>query len=102
MLGSYYLYFYISPSVTVKNESHNIITNVNVSLPESNLDFGSIEVGEGNTIYYSLSQSDGSFNYSFMIGNKQISGFCGYMTNNEVNKRFVIAVSKSNVVVCSE
>ncbi len=101
VISSYYLYFYITPSVTVINKSESVITKVSVSLPKSNLNFGSIELEQENTIYYSLSQNDGSYNYSFSINSKIISGSCGYITNNELNKRFVITVSKSNLVGCS-
>ena len=100
-ITSYYLYFYISPSVTVINKSENTITKASVSLPKSNLNFGSIEHKQVNTIYYSLSQSDGIYKYSFKIGSEVITGTCGYLTNNEINKRFVITVSKSNLVGCS-
>jgi len=102
VVGSYYLYFYITPSVTVINESESVITAASVSLPQSNLNFGSIDLGQESTIYYSLSQSDGSYNYSFNISSKIINGSCGYITINELNKRFVITVSKSKLVVCSQ
>jgi hypothetical protein len=102
VIASYYLYFFINPSVTVINESDNVITKAIVSLPESCLNFGSIEHKQENTIYYSLSQNDGSYNYSFKIDSKIITGTCGYLKNNEFNKRFVITVSKSNLVGCSQ
>ncbi len=102
VIASYYLYFYITPSVTVINKSEYVITKVNVSLPKSNLNFGSIELEQANTIHYSLSQHDGSYNYSFNIGGKLITGACGYLTNNELNKRFVITVSKRNLVGCNQ
>lgn len=101
-IGSYYLYFYITPNVTVVNKSENVISNVNVSLLNSNLNFGTIEFERENTIYYSLSQSDGSYSYSFSIDRKMVSGSCGYIANNEFNKRFVITVSESNQVACNQ
>jgi hypothetical protein len=102
VIASYYLYFFINPSVTVINESDNVITKAIISLPESRLNFGSIEHKQESTIYHSLSQNDGSYNYSFKIDGKKITGACGYLTNNEFNKRFVITVSKSNLVGCSQ
>ena len=102
VIASYYLYFFINPSVTVINESDNIITKAIVSLPESRLNFGSIEYKQENTIHHSLSQNDGSYNYLFQIDGKTITGTCGYLTSNEFNKRFVITVSKSNLVGCSQ
>lgn len=100
--ASYYLYFYITPSVTVVNKSEYLITEANVKLPKNNLNFGSIELEQANSIHYSLSQQDGSYNYSFKIGSKIITGTCGYLTNSEFNKRFVIIVSKNNMVGCSQ
>ena len=102
VIASYYLYFYFTPSVTVINKSEYVITKVNVSVPKSNLNFGSIELEQVNTIYYSLSQHDGSYNYSLNIDGKLITGACGYLTNNELNKRLVITVSKRNLVGCSQ
>ncbi|MCW8833877.1 MAG: hypothetical protein OQK03_11190, partial [Colwellia sp.] len=90
VVASYYLYFFINPSVTVINESESVITEAIVSLPKSRLNFGSIEVKQKNTLYYSLSQNDGSYRYTFNINDKIITGACGYLTNNEFNKRFVI------------
>ncbi len=100
--ASYYFYFYITPSVTVVNKSVYLITDMNVKLPKNNLNFGSIEPEQENSIYYSLSQQDGSYDYSFKIGSKIKIGTCGYLTNSEFNKRFVITVSKSNMVGCAQ
>ena len=102
VITSYYLNFFINPSVTVKNDSDNVITKAIVSLPGSRLNFGSIDTRQENTIYYSLSQNDGTYNYSFKTDSKIITGICGYLTNNELNKRFVITVSKNNLVDCSQ
>ena len=102
-ISAYYLYFYITPSVTVINKSENAITEVNIQLPQSNLSFGSIELGQKNTIHYSLSQQqDGSYRYSLKIGNKVTKGACGYLTNNEYNKRFIITVNKNNMLSCTQ
>jgi len=102
LISAYYLYFYISPSITVINKSDHIITEVNVKLPKSRLSFGSIELGQMNTIYYSLKQNDGSYHYSFKLAGKIITGTCGYLTSHEFNKRFEITVSKSNQILCKE
>lgn len=101
VIASYYLYFFISPSVTVINGSASLITQASVSLPNSNLNFGSIEHKKTNTIYYSLAQNDGSYHYLFEIDGEIITGNCGYLTSNEFNKRFVITVSKSKLIDCS-
>ena len=102
LITSYYLYFYISPSVTVINNSGLAITEINVTLPRNNLNFGSIESGQKNTIYYSLSQEDGVYEYSIQFPEKIFTGVCGYLTGNEINKRFVITINKSNVINCSQ
>ena len=102
VIASYCLYFFINPSVTVVNRSDNVITKAIVRLPESRLDFGAIEHKQKNTIYHSLAQKHGRYNYAFEIEGKTITGTCGYLKNNEFNKRFVITVTKSNVVGCSE
>lgn len=43
VIASYHLYFFIPPSVTIKNLSNNVITKVNISLPKSHLNFGAIK-----------------------------------------------------------
>lgn len=100
VIAAYYLYFYISPSVTVINDTEQLIAKASVSLPKSNLDFGSIKHNQKNTLYYSLEQDDGSYNYSFTIDNKVITGACGYLKNNEINKRLVITVRKRSLIDC--
>ncbi len=97
---SYYCYFYITPSVTVINNSQYRLTEVNVKLRNSNLNFGSIEPEQINSIHYSLKQMDGSYDYSFKIGDSRVRGTCGYITSSEFNKRFEIIVSTSDVVTC--
>ena len=101
-VASYYLYFYISPSVTVINKSALETTKVNVTLPNSNLNFGSIESDQKNTLYYSLSQKTGTYSYSIHLADKELTGTCGYITSNEINKRVVIIFDKNKEVNCSQ
>ncbi len=101
-VASYYLYFYISPSVTVMNKSALEVIEANVTLPTNNLNFDSINSGQENTIHYSLSQQDGAYKYSINLANETLSGTCGYLTNNEMNKRFVITINKNKRVSCSQ
>lgn len=98
--GAFYLYFFISPSVTIKNNSEYLITKAIVHLPNSRLNFAEIAQEQQNTIYYSLSQKDGSYEYVFSLDGKSMSGSCGYITNNELNKRVVITVNNITSVVC--
>jgi len=100
--AAYYLYFYITPSVTIVNNSDYSITEVNVKLPQSNLNFGAVAIEQVNSIHYPLSQQDGSYSYSFEIDNEIVTGTCGYLTSNELNKRFVITVSKNTMVTCTQ
>jgi hypothetical protein len=100
VVTSYHLYFYITPSLTVINYTEHLISKAKVSLPSSHLNFGSIKHHQENTLYYSLTQDNGSYNYSFNISEEVITGSCGYLTNNEFNKRFVITVKQNNQIDC--
>ena len=92
---------YIMPSVTVINNSDVAIEKAEITLPSNKLDFGGIASKAHNTLYYSLEQGDGVYKYNFVLANKAVfNNFCGYVTQNEVNKRVVITVS-NNKVVCN-
>jgi hypothetical protein len=100
LIGVYYGSFYIMPSITIINNSGVTIETGKVRLPRSNLDFGSIENGQKNTLHYSLTQADGEYEYKFIFSDDvSISGSCGYLTQNEINKRVSITVT-TNKVVC--
>jgi len=100
IIGSYYLYFFVYPSITIINKSAHLIEKASIGLPKSNLDFGSIKPKQENTLYYSLAQDDGNYHYSFKIDGEIIIGSCGHLTNNELNKRFVITVRENNRIDC--
>ncbi|TLU66157.1 hypothetical protein FE810_05405 [Thalassotalea litorea] len=95
--------FYILPSVKIVNNSGAEIAQAKVTLPSSQLDFGSISSGESNTLHYSLSQQhDGVYTYEFFSANSvAYRGSCGYVTSNEINKRVVITVQKGKLVTCN-
>ena len=98
-LAAYQLYFFILPAVTVVNTTGSLIENARVDLPNSGLDFGDIGSGRENTIYYSLEQSDGEYQYLITIqGGLVLSGTCGVVTNNEFHKRLVIRVQEGEVI----
>ena len=98
---TYYGSAYVMPSVTIVNKSGNVVEQVVVTLPNSNLNFGSLIDGEDNTLHYAIEQSDGVYNYRFKSKTVYVlSGSCGYVTNNEIHKRVVITLKKSNKVVC--
>ncbi|MDE3272847.1 hypothetical protein [Pseudoalteromonas sp. G4] len=102
LCGLYWLWFYVSPAITIVNNSGGDITHANIELPSSRLDFGEIKSGASNTLYYSLSQPrDGSYLYKIMTAHAIThQGSCGYVTNNELNKRLKIVITQDNRVLC--
>jgi len=98
----YYSSFYILPSITIVNNSGAQITQAEIDLPSTHLDFGSIEQGTSNTLHYALTQQrDGV--YTYRIDAKDLAvyhGSCGYVTNNELHKRVVIYIASNAQVVC--
>lgn len=99
LVTAYYGTFYVMPSVTVINNSGTSIESATVNLPSSYLDFGPISHGKTNTIHYSLKQVDGIYEYSFDFADgESINGKCGYVTQNEINKRVSFIVSKKKVL----
>jgi len=90
------------PSITIINNASTAIQHAQVTLPNSGLDFGVVQKGSDNTIYYSLAQLDGTYRYQFKLANgREFSGECGYVTGNELHKRVVITV-RENGVICDE
>lgn len=98
---AYYGSVFIMPSVTLVNKSGDVVEQAEVSLPNSNLNFGVLMDGEENTLHYSLEQSDGVYHYLFKSKNSVVfRGSCGYVTHNEIHKRVVITLNKNNEVIC--
>lgn len=103
LFGLYHLAFFIMPSVTFLNNSDSMVVSARVVLPNSSLDFGSVEAGGSNTIHYELGQADGAYIFKIVLGDKtRLDGSCGYITNSEINKRVVIELSPEAKVVCRE
>lgn len=99
---AYFGSFYVMPSITLVNNSGMTIETSKVRLSKSKLDFGSVESGHSNTLYYSLNQVDGEYQYEFILSDDSVlDGKCGYLTHNEINKRVSITINE-NEVVCSE
>ena len=99
LVTAYYGTFYVMPSVSVINNSGADIKSAIINLPGSHLDFGPISQGQSNTIHYSLDQADGVYEYQFDFADKQsIHGECGYVTQDEINKRVSLTISRKNVV----
>ena len=98
----YYLSFWVLPSVTVTNNSNALISHARVDLPNSGLDFGKLPSNTENSIHYQLAQLDGQYHYKITLSNgKTFEGSCGYVTQNQINKRTVITV-EDNQVNCLE
>ena len=98
-IGAYHLYFFLLPSVTIVNHAEKTIQNVHVALPSSNLNFGKLEMLAKNTIYYDLSQKDGSYDYTVIFEDGEItSGKCGQTAANQFNKRVTLTINAHNVI----
>jgi len=103
LVAVYWSSYYLMPSITIVNNSETTITRAEVDLPSSHLDFGSIPISGSNTLHYSLLQEqDGVYRYKlFKSNSKAYQGSCGYVTNNEINKRVEIVIQKDNQVTCN-
>ena len=106
LVVAYYGSAFVMPSVTIVNNSTQFIDQIEVALPSSNLNFGGLNVGETNTLHYSLEQNDGEYQYQFTQTQTNDAepvvyrGSCGYVTGNEIHKRVVITLNANNVVEC--
>lgn len=102
VVSGYMGYFYVTPNVTVVNTSQQTVRSFVVTLPNSRLDFGGLEPGETNIIYYSLDQSDGQYLASVVISDSiKINKSCGYVTTNEIHKRVTISYTEGGGITCT-
>jgi hypothetical protein len=101
LIAAYYGSFYVMPSISVVNNSGAHIKSMTVNLPSSHLDFGTISQGQTNTLHYSLDQADGVYEYQIGFADElSIQGKCGYVTQNEINKRVSLIIGSKDIV-CS-
>jgi len=101
VLAGYFAYFYITPNVEVVNASSHNVSSFVVTLPSSRLDFGGLEPGEKNTIYYSIAQTDGY--YSTMVVTEdgiELSNICGTVKENQIHKRVRIILTEAKDLTC--
>ncbi|CAI3802148.1 hypothetical protein [Rheinheimera sp. MM224] len=100
----YYSGFYVLPSITIVNRSAVGVAQAEIDLPGSHLDFGSIASGSSNALHYSLTQSlDGLYHYKIKFTDSvETHGSCGYVTDNEFNKRVVISIESDNQISCEQ
>lgn len=100
-LVAYFGYFFISPNITVVNSSSEEVSKIVVALPGSRLDFGALEPGAENTIYYSISQADGAYTTSITTASGvNMEKSCGSVTNNEFHKRVRITLTAARDLIC--
>ena len=96
-------YLYVQPTIKVINKSSELIASAKIELPNGELDFGSLEVGEASKLAYSLTQHDGQYTYTFTSDSgATLYGACGYVTNSQINKEVVITINKDNVDCVAE
>lgn len=101
LIVAYHGSVFVMPSITIVNNSGHTTEKMEVALPSSNLNFGSLMSNEQNTLHYSLEQSNGVYSYQFKHMNvAAFSGSCGYVTKNEIHKRVVITLNENNEVIC--
>lgn len=100
----YYSSFYVLPSITIVNGSAASLTQVEIDLPASHLDFGSMAKGASNTLHYALTQQkEGVYNYKIKVTDSVVyQGSCGYVTDNEFNKRVVIYIESDHQIRCEQ
>ncbi|MBU0913069.1 MAG: hypothetical protein KKF22_11060 [Gammaproteobacteria bacterium] len=100
----YYSSFYVLPSISIVNSSGSGVAQAEIDLPSSHLDFGSIASGSSNALHYSLTQPlDGVYRYTIKFTDAvETLGSCGYVTDNEFNKRVVITIENDHQVSCEQ
>jgi hypothetical protein len=89
----------VSPEIVVINSSNAVIDEVAVRLPSSRVVFGPIAPGQESTIYYSLDQADGAYEFTvnFTSGSRS-SGSCGYVTSSQFGRRLEMRIGVDGVI----
>jgi hypothetical protein len=96
-------YRMVSPEIAVANESSSAIDEAVIQLPSNRVVFGEILPGSESSIYYSVSQADGTYNYSVSLSDgNRLSGTCGYVTNSQYGKRLRLVVNSNEEIECQE
>ena len=98
-----FVYRIVTPEIVVANVSPHTIREAEIYLPSNHISFGEIAPGSEASIYYSVLQADGTYNYSLTLSNgNSISGSCRYVTNSEFGKRLQLVVNVFEEVECRE
>ncbi|GIU06374.1 MULTISPECIES: hypothetical protein [unclassified Shewanella] len=99
----YHAYLFIMPSVKVINQSGQLLTRVEVSLPSNNLVFDNIRPKQTMRIHHSTDQSDGDYAYRIRLSSgTYISGRCGKVTNDQYMKVLELTINNDDKVRCIE
>ncbi|ABZ75168.1 hypothetical protein Shal_0593 [Shewanella halifaxensis HAW-EB4] len=99
----YHAYLFIMPSVKVINQSGQLLTRVEVSLPSNNLVFDNIGPSQSARIHHSTEQADGDYAYRIRLSSgKHINGRCGYVTHDQYMKVLKLTVNRDAKVKCVE
>lgn len=100
---AYHAYFFIMPSVEINNQSGQLLTRVEVTLPNNNLVFDNIEPSQSMRIHHSTEQADGEYHYQVRLSSgKQIKGSCGYVTHGQYMKVLTISIDGDHKLHCVE
>jgi hypothetical protein len=96
-------YRLVSPEIVVANESSFTIDEAVIRLPSNRVVFGEVPPGSDSSIYNSVSQADGAYNYSVSLSNgNRLAGTCGYVTNAEFGKLLRLVVNADEEIECQE
>lgn len=99
----YHAYFFIMPSVKISNQSNQLLSHVEVSLPNNNLVFDDIPPSKSVRIHHSTEQVDGEYIYRIRFSSgKQVNGRCGYVTHNQYMKVLSLTIGNDHQVNCEE
>lgn len=99
----YHIYLFIMPSVKIVNQSGQILTRVEVSLPSNRLVFDNIAPAQTMRIHYSTDQADGEYAYQIRLSSgAYIKGQCGYVTHDQYMKVLELTVDSEDRVNCIE
>lgn len=96
-------YLLVAPEISVANVGRTTIEELIVQLPSSRVTISELIPGADQSIYYSASQADGTYDYAVRFADGQeLSGQCGYVTNSEFGKRFQLVVIGPDNAKCRE
>ncbi|WP_108944655.1 hypothetical protein [Shewanella halifaxensis] len=100
---AYHIYLFMMPSVKIVNQSGQLLTRVEITLPSNNLVFDNIAPSKTARIHYSTDQADGDYAYHIRLSSGQhINGRCGSVTHDQYMKVLELTVDSEDKVSCIE